>query len=84
MKDTIITVRRKKIEIWTFVACFVIANAINIYAINKFDTPWSELFWSLGFVVVAAIVIYVVWSLLRLIFCGIFRLFRKKKRNDYR
>ena len=48
MKETVITVRRKKIEIWTLVVCFVIANLVNVYAIQKFDTPWNELFWSLG------------------------------------
>lgn len=80
MKETVITVRRKKIEIWTLVACFVIANLLNVYAIHKYDTPWNELFWSLGFVFTAMAVIYVLWSLLRLLVYGIISLFRKKRR----
>lgn len=81
MKDTVITVRRKKIEIWTLLACFVIANLINVYAINKYDTEWNELFWSLGFVLIAMVVIYVVWSLLRMLVYAIISPFRKKKRR---
>ena len=33
MKDTLITARRKKIELRTWLICFVIANACNLYAI---------------------------------------------------
>lgn len=79
MKETVITVKRKKIEIWTLVVCFVIANVINIYAIKKFDTPWNELFWSLGYVVTTTAVIYFLWSVVRVVIYGIIGLFRKKR-----
>lgn len=80
MKETVITVRRKKIEIWTLVVCFVVANLVNVYAIQKFDTPWNELFWSLGYVVTTTVVIYCIWSVIRLVVYGIIGLFRKKRR----
>lgn len=80
MKQTVITVRRKKIEIWTLVVCFVIANLLNVYAINKYDTEWNELFWSLGFVFVAMAVIYLLWSFIRMLIYGIIGLFRKKSK----
>lgn len=80
MKESVITVKRKKIEIWTLVVCFVIANVLNVYAIKKFDTPWNELFWSLGYVVTATAVIYFLWSVLRVVIYGVIGLFRKKRR----
>lgn len=71
MKDTIITTKRKKIELFTLIVCFVIAFLLNLYAIIKYDTSFSELFTSLGYVVVAALVIYAIWTIIRLLFYGI-------------
>ena len=79
MKETVITVKRMKIEIWTLVACFVIGNIINVYAIQKYDTPYSELFWSLGYVVTVTVALYVVWSVIRLVIYAILRPFCKKR-----
>ena len=81
MKDIVISVKRQKIEIWTLVICFVIANVLNIYAIDKYDTPWNELFWSLGYVFTAMVVIYVVWSIVRLVIYAILKPFVKKRRK---
>jgi len=78
MKDTIITARRKKIEINSILACFIIAFLLNVYAVIAYKTPLSELFWSLGYVVVTACVLYGVWVVLRLIVYGIKCLFKKK------
>ena len=33
MKDTIVTARRKKIELITLLVCFVVSNLIHLYAI---------------------------------------------------
>ena len=33
MKDTIVTARRKKIELITLLICFVVSNLIHLYAI---------------------------------------------------
>jgi O-antigen/teichoic acid export membrane protein len=68
MKDSIITARRKKTEIITFLLCFVLANLANLYAIIAHKTPFIEIFTSIGFVVAASIVIYILWTFLRLIF----------------
>ena len=35
MKDTIVTARRKKIELITLLVCFVVSNLIHLYAIIK-------------------------------------------------
>ena len=33
MKDTIVTARRKKIELITLLVCFVVSNLLHLYAI---------------------------------------------------
>ena len=40
MKDTIITTRRKRIELWTLLTCFLIGNLANLYAIISYKTPF--------------------------------------------
>lgn len=79
MKDIIITGRRVRTELITLLVCFVIAFGLNVYAIATYDGKWSELFWSLGFVVAAAGVLYVVWGVVRLLFCALKKLFIKSK-----
>lgn len=78
MKETIITSKRKRTEIITILVCFLIANILNLYSIIKFNTAFSELFTSLGYVAVATVVIYVAWTAIRLIIAGICKLLRKK------
>ncbi|MDR2627817.1 MAG: hypothetical protein LBC40_07265 [Dysgonamonadaceae bacterium] len=77
MKDLIITVKRQKTEWLTLLACFIIANLLNVYAIISYKTCLSELFWSLGYVVVCTIALYVLWTVLRLAFYGIRKLFNR-------
>lgn len=38
MKNTVITARRKKIELLTLLACFIIGNLANLYAIISYKT----------------------------------------------
>lgn len=71
MKDTLITVRRKKTELITWLVCFFIANLLNLYAIFAYHTPLTELFTSFFYVLVFACVLYVSWSVLRLLFYSI-------------
>ena len=78
MKNTLITARRKRIEIYTFLICFLLANVANVYAIITYETPWTELYSSMGYVMLMACLLYVVWSLLRLLVYGVWRLIRKK------
>ena len=81
MKDTIITGNRKKIEIVTLIACFIIACIVNVYSIIAYNTPWSEIFTSLGYVCLFAVVLYVAWSVIRLVFYYFKKTFSKKKRR---
>ncbi|MDH6342722.1 hypothetical protein M2480_002505 [Parabacteroides sp. PFB2-12] len=80
MKDTIITAKRKKTEIITFIACFLLANIVNLYAIIHYKTPMKELFTQLGYVLLFTIGLYVGWSILRIVFYYAKRLFTKQKR----
>lgn len=74
MKDTLITARRKKTELITALVCLGLAFLLNLGCILYYHTPATELFSQLGYVVVIAIVLYLVWTGLRLIV----RLFRKR------
>ena len=47
MKNTVITARRKKIELLTLLACFIIGNLANLYAIISYKTPFSEMLTSI-------------------------------------
>ncbi len=76
MKDTIITGRRKRIELWTILICFILAQGANIYAILTYHSSWSELITSLGYVTLFALLLYALWSLLRLLTCILIRLLK--------
>lgn len=81
MKETIITIKRKKIELFTFMICFIIANLANLYSIIVYKTSFVELITSMGYVIVATIIIYFIWSIIRLIFWPIRLLISKKRRK---
>lgn len=82
MKDTVISAKRKKTEIVTWLICFIIANLVNLYAIITYNnTSFSELFTSLGYVLVVSFVLYFLWSLLRILFYGLKKLVARKKDN---
>lgn len=68
MKDTIITARAKKRELWILLACFVVANITNWVAIIRFSAPWYEVFTQIGYVVVTTLVIYALVTMVRLAF----------------
>lgn len=80
MKDTTLTARRKKTELITLLACFVIANLFNLYSIIVYHTPYKEMITSIFYVAIFAVGLYAVWTLLRILFYGIKGLFAKKKR----
>jgi cytochrome b len=82
MKATIITAKRKKIELITLLVCFILANLANLYSIIAYKTPAAELFTSLGYVVVTTVVFYVIWCILRLAFYWVKYLFRAKNKNN--
>lgn len=78
MKELIISTRRQKTELKTLLVCFIIANLVNLVAILVYDASWLELITSIGYVAVFTLVIYAAWTAIRLAFCGIRQLLRKK------
>ena len=79
MKNTVITARRKKIELLTLLACFIMGNLANLYAIISYETPFSEMLTSFFYVLAFSGVLYVFWTILRILFYGIRSLFLKKR-----
>ena len=79
MKNTVITARRKKIELLTLLACFIIGNLANLYAIISYESPFSEMLTSFFYVLAFSGVLYVFWTILRILFYGIRSLFLKKR-----
>lgn len=79
MKDTILTAHRKKVELITLLACFILANLVNAYAIIAYDTSAIEMFTSFFYVTAAAVLLYLLWSILRILFYGIKAILIKRK-----
>lgn len=77
MKDTVITARAKKRELWILLACFVVANITNWVAIIRFSAPWYEVFTQIGYVVVTSLVIYALIAILRIAF-KVYKLITRK------
>ena len=78
MKDITITAQRQQIELCTLLACFVIANLVNLYAILSHDAPLSEMYTSLGYILVLTAVVYALWTILRIIYYGTKKLILRK------
>ena len=64
MKDTVLTARRKKIEIITLLVCFVLANLVNLYAIITYHRSMMEMITSIFYIIIFAFVLYAAWALL--------------------
>ena len=77
MKDTVITARAKKRELWILLACFVLANVTNWVAIIRFSAPWYEVFTQIGYIVVTTLVIYALIAVLRIAF-KVYKLITRK------
>ena len=77
MKDTVITARAKKRELWILLACFVVANVTNWVAIIRFSAPWYEVFTQIGYVVVTSLVMYALIAVLRIAF-KVYKLITRK------
>lgn len=77
MKDIVISSRHIRRELWIFLGCIVAMELVNVYAIVDYGGKWSELVMSLGFVVAAAVVAYIVVAVVRLIIYGIVKLIKK-------
>jgi hypothetical protein len=75
MKDVVIKAKRIKIELWIFLLCLIITNAVNIYSIIKYGVNRSELYTQLPVVFLLALILYavslIIRGLLRLGLCAI-------------
>jgi len=71
MKDLVITSKRVKKEFCIFSVCFVIAFIINVIAVTTYKTPWSEVFTQIGYVIIIAILLYLLSAFVR----GLIRFF---------
>ena len=78
MKDLVIPGRRITREVLIFLGCFVVAFFVNVYAIAKYKTEWKELVTTLHITLAVAGGFYVVLALLRVVFCGVARVLRRK------
>jgi len=78
MKDIIIKGKAIRRELTILLGMFLISFLVNVYAIASYDdTSWNELITSIGFVVVLAIVLYIVTGTVRLIIAGLKQLLAK-------
>lgn len=66
MKDTLLTARRKKTEIYTWLVCLAIAIGINVYAIITYNASFMELITSFFYVLAFSVALYLAWSVIRL------------------
>ena len=82
MKDTIITSKRKQLELKTLLACIIIMNLINIYSIYTFNTSWTEVIMSLGYVTIGSFALYIICTILRLFLFGSKHILETFKKNS--
>ena len=73
MKDITISARRQKHELKTWLVCFAIAFALNVYAVIAYESPATELLTSLLYVLCFSLVLYAAWSCLRIIGYFVFK-----------
>jgi len=81
MKDIVIKKKRIKKELKVLLICFVISFLSSIWAVFKYKAPAIEILTSLHYVIVAAIVLYFIYSFLRIIGFLVMKIFRKLKRK---
>lgn len=79
MKDTIITAKQKKRELLYLLISFIIAFALNVYAIIFYNSHWKELITTLHITLLVTIVIYFLLAIIRLIIKGVVYLFNKNR-----
>lgn len=78
MKDIVFSAKRQKTELLLFCICLLIAVGLNIYAIIAYHTEWSELWTQLLWVAVIGCILYGLSIVIRLLICGIRKLFSSK------
>lgn len=81
MKDITITAKRIRTELRWLLYSFIFSFFLNIYAIAKYDTKWSELATSLDKVVLLSFVFYVLFIFFRGLVVFILRLSAGNRRD---
>ncbi|MCW1734766.1 hypothetical protein [Anaerorudis cellulosivorans] len=79
MKDIVIPSQKVKREARIFMGCFIFAFLLNIAAIIIYKTPLYEAFTQIGYVIVIAVVLYLITALIRFLVFLIGKLFKKQK-----
>lgn len=64
-------------EFLIFLICFLLANAVNVYAIIDYNAKWCELWSVAGYVLALSCVFYIIALIFRILVFGIARLFKK-------
>ena len=67
MKDRVFTVKRQIKELRVLLFCLVFTFLLNIVAVIIYKTSWVEIFTEIGYVIIVAIVLYLLILLIRLI-----------------
>ncbi len=80
MKDIVIPSQKVKREAWIFLGCFIFAFLLNIAAIIIYKTPWYEAFTQIGYIIVIAVVLYLLMALIRFLIFIIGKLFKRQKK----
>lgn len=70
-------------ELLSLLVCFLIAVGLNIYAIIHYDSPLSELWTSILYVLMATAVLYAAWIVLRLLIYGFLCLIGRKPKSEH-
>lgn len=76
MKDFVLTVKRQRKEIRIYLICFILAFALNIFAILFYQTEWKELLTQIFWVLALSIGFYILSVVIRFPFY-----LRRKKKN---
>ncbi len=67
MKDIHISGHRIRTELLSLLVCFVVANALNVYAIIHYQTSAWELLTSQLYVLMVTAILYAAWSIVRIL-----------------
>lgn len=78
-KDTVISAKQKKRELYILLLCLAAAFLFNLAGIIRFNTPVIELITQLHIVLLVAVFFYVVTGALRLLLLVIRNIFAGKK-----
>lgn len=77
MNDIVIKWKWIKRELIFIVACYILANLVNLASIIIYNTSWNELIDSQRFVLYIGEWFYIISVVVRLIYFGIRKLIRK-------